>query len=487
VPESARFGSTVRRVTSAAFTLSASPLREFATLLCSTVVLVGWCSGCDLGGSSSRGGPAHDGPHPRVIARVATPPAPGPAPYDRVLVAKYGPASARKVFVLIPGIGASGYLRLVARELADRVPGMQVWTVDRRERGLEDTHVFARTLAGRATPQRMFDYYLGWMSNGRLRPHFRPRSGRASSFVRGWGLTVLMNDLHRVVQLARRGGRTVILGGHSLGAGATSAYATWDFGGRPGYRGLAGIVLIDGGLLGTFSDLRLDTVRRLLRRLRSGSPFFDLLHHGFPWLAGVISETGAVLAKLDPNGPSLLQQSPLLPRAFKPSVPVTNRAFFGYAFDHKTSPKAFAPIQVHSGRLAPTDAPRGWTDTGISPIGRLEQLLGEEPNGVDWYLPIRLQIDIGGASRLTRNPVTKLLRLRTYHLAGVDVPLYAFQSSLTHGRVLRAARAFIRSSKVPWSVLVDRSGTTSHLDPLSASPSRNDFLKTVLPFLRRVH
>jgi hypothetical protein len=34
-------------------------------------------------------------------------------------------------------------------------------------------------------------------------------------------------------------------------------------------------------------------------------------------------------------------------------------------------------------------------------------------------------------------------------------------------------------------VLVDRGRTTSHLDPLTAAPSRNDFLTTVVPFLRR--
>ena len=38
-----------------------------------------------------------------------------------------------------------------------------------------------------------------------------------------------------------------MLGGHSLGGSITTAYATWDFGGRPGARGLSGLVFIDGG------------------------------------------------------------------------------------------------------------------------------------------------------------------------------------------------------------------------------------------------
>ncbi|GAC1436610.1 MAG: hypothetical protein NVSMB51_08340 [Solirubrobacteraceae bacterium] len=56
------------------------------------------------------------------------------------------------------------------------------------------------------------------------------------TFVRQWGLTVAMNDLHRVIRAARdHGRRRVILGGHSLGAGETAAYATWDFHGRAGF------------------------------------------------------------------------------------------------------------------------------------------------------------------------------------------------------------------------------------------------------------
>ena len=38
-----------------------------------------------------------------------------------------------------------------------------------------------------------------------------------------------------------------MVGGHSLGGSITTAYATRDFNGRPGARGLAGLVYIDGG------------------------------------------------------------------------------------------------------------------------------------------------------------------------------------------------------------------------------------------------
>jgi hypothetical protein len=70
----------------------------------------------------------------------------------------------------------------------------------------------------------------------------------------------------------------------------------------------------------------------------------------------------------------------------------------------------------------------------------------------------------------------------------VNLPLYALQTDLTHGRVLRGARRFIAGSKVPRdrSVLVDASATESHLDPLTAAPARNRFLQTVVPFLRKL-
>jgi hypothetical protein len=62
------------------------------------------------------------------------------------------------------------------------------------------------------------------------------------------------------------------------------------------------------------------------------------------------------------------------------------------------------------------------------------------------------------------------------------------QTDLTHGRVLRGARCFMAGSKVPRarSVLVDASATESHLDPLTAASDRNRFLRTVVPFLRKL-
>src|SRR5215211_1597068 len=58
---------------------------------------------------------------------------PGPSKYDKVFVTKFGPNSAKRVLVLMPGYyGGAGDFTLDARELVKRVPGLQVWAVDRR-------------------------------------------------------------------------------------------------------------------------------------------------------------------------------------------------------------------------------------------------------------------------------------------------------------------------------------------------------------------
>ena len=53
--------------------------------------------------------------------------------------------------------------------------------------------------------------------------------------------------------------------------------------------------------------------------------------------------------------------------------------------------------------------------------------------------------------------------------------------------VLKGARALARRSHLPRRMvtLVDRHSTYDHIDPLSALPAKNAFVKTVVPFLRR--
>jgi hypothetical protein len=266
------------------------------------------------------------------------------------------------------------------------------------------------------------------------------------------------------------------------------AYAAWDFGGRAGHRDLSGLVLIDGGLLGSFTSPQLAGVRQRLAALQIGDPFLDLLGIGAPWAAGVLSATAGMYARLRPDERTTLLDFPLIPPSLRAPVPVTNEAALGYAFDHSTSPAALSLIQVRAGRLAASGDPRPWQDGEVSPIQRVARLFGRSPtDATEWYFPVRLSLDVDGASGLGRGPVTKLLGLREFHRRSIRLPLYALQTDLTGGRVLRGARRLIASTKIPArrSKLVDASRTNSHLDPLTAAPARSAFLKTVIPFLRR--
>jgi len=175
-----------------------------------------------------------------------------------------------------------------------------------------------------------------------------------------------------------------------------------------------------------------------------------------------------------------------LPPEFKPPIPATNRGAFGYAFDATTSPKALSLIHVQAGELGPTG---DWVDGEVSPIARVAQTFAREPaNATEWYFPAKLSIDVDAVNGLTRNAEADYLKLRPWHRHDVDLPLYALQTDITGGRVLRGAKRFIAGSKVPSSksVLVDASSDESHLDPLTAAPDRNRFLKTVVPFLRKL-
>ncbi|HSD81140.1 MAG TPA: hypothetical protein VLB47_10775 [Solirubrobacteraceae bacterium] len=413
-------------------------------------------------------------------------PGPGPAATDKVYVTKIGPSRARTVLVLIPGfVGGAGDFGLVGHDLVRRVPDLQVWAFDRRSQALEDTRAFDAARAGRTGVQAAYDHYLGWLTGVPVPGHFEPLDPARYAYARRWGLSTALRDVRRAVLLARRQGKRVLLGGHSLGASMATIYAAWDFAGHPGYEDVDGLVLIDGGTLGSFTTPSLQRTRDALASLRTGSPFVDLLGLGLPWAAGVFAQAGALAAFRAPAAPSLLQAFPLLPAEFRPPVPATNRGALGFAFDKDTSPAALSLVRVNAGRLGPDG---DWVDGEVTPIRRLADAFSGRPNATEWYFPRRLQIDVDAAQYLERNAQTRLLGLRPWHLGAVDVPVYAYQTDLTGGRVLRGARRFVQRSRSPRRLarLVDGSRTDSHLDPLLAAPSRSRFLKTVVPWLRRV-
>ena len=94
---------------------------------------------------------------------------PGPARYDRVSYERFGPASAKRVLILVPGTqGGAGDFSLVGPEIVKRVKGLQVWAYDRRSQALED-----HTRLRQRRPRPAFNYYL----QGGGRREVRPRAG----------------------------------------------------------------------------------------------------------------------------------------------------------------------------------------------------------------------------------------------------------------------------------------------------------------------
>jgi pimeloyl-ACP methyl ester carboxylesterase len=414
-----------------------------------------------------------------------------PSEYNRVGILKIGRAKARNVLVLNPGTSASAaYFAPLARAIVHRAPDWQVWAVERRENLLEDQSVLDRAKAGRATPQEVFNYYLGWVKDQSIATHIQLIPDARVSYAKQWGMNTEIRDLRRVVVRASKLGGKVVVGGHSLGGTITTAYASWDFHGRTGADGLAGLVFIDGGSGPTPTTKAAAT--KSLADLAAGSPWLQFGGIPSPF-AGLFNSAGALSVLLDPTSPSLAQASGLLPSGLVPPVLVTNAGQYGYALDTETSPSTLAAAQAHLGHLASSGDPRGWDDDGeLTPLRRMAEAFGgwglKGLDGTAWYHPLRLTIDAGAVAAGNANPAQKVLNVHATH--GHDLPrglrLYAFAAGLGGTRVLRAAKTLARQSHIPAShlTLVDRHSTYAHNDPNTAEPSKNAFLKTLVPFLK---
>jgi hypothetical protein len=420
--------------------------------------------------------------------------APGtPAKYNKVGVLKVGPKRAKNILVLNPGTSASAaYFAPLAADIARGAKGWQVWAVERRENLLEDHSRLNRAKTGHITGQQLFDYYLGWLTDSSIAPHFQFIPDAEVAYARRWGMRVEVEDLRRVVKSAQRVGNHVVVGGHSLGGSITSAYATWNFGGKPGARGLSGLVFIDGGSSPT--PISRDAAKRALKDLDDApSPWLTFGGIQAPF-TGLFNSTGASGVIMDPDSPSIGQAWALLPSNLKPLVPVTNAGEYGFSLDTETSPSGLIAAQAHLGHLAASGDPRGWDDAGeLTPLRRYARMFSgwglKGLDGTAWYHPQRLTIDSRAVAAGNANPAQKVLDVRATH--GDDLQrnlrIYAFGAALGGQRVLDAARALAKQSHIPKRnlTLVDRHATYAHNDPNSAAPT-NAFVKNLLPFLRRI-
>jgi hypothetical protein len=412
-----------------------------------------------------------------------------PARLDRVGVIKVGPAHARNVLVIEPGTSAgSAYFVPLARWLVSRAPNWQVWSVERRENLLEDQSELNLAKRGGASAAQVFNYYLGWIKDPSITRHVA--NIPPAPYAKRWGLGVAVGDLQRVITAARGLGGKVVLGGHSLGGGVVTAYATWNFGGHPGAARLAGLVYIDGGSFG----------QETAAAARSGLAALDA-PAASPWeafggipapLAGLLIASGSEGALVGPNDPSVGQASGLLPSDLTPTVPVTNLAELGYALNVGTSPAPLIAAQAHLGRGVSSTG--GWDSAGaLTPITRYAQMFsGADVTGADgseWYFPQRLSLDVAGVGNGTPSGAQRALGLKT--TLGRDLPrslrIYAFGARLGGRTILDEAAALARQSHIPRRqvTLIDRHSTYAHNDPIGAYP-RNAFFSHLIPFLRTV-
>jgi pimeloyl-ACP methyl ester carboxylesterase len=423
-----------------------------------------------------------------------------PAFFDQVGVIKVGSPQARNVLVLEPGTSAgAGYFIPFAKWLTEHTEGWQVWSVERRENLLEDQSVLTAAKFGLASPQELFDYYLGYLTNPSITVHFNPVPESTVGFARKWGMNVAVEDLHRVIEAAKALGGKVVLGGHSLGGSVVTAYATWDFGGKPGADGLSGLVYDDGG--SSPFPVSKERAEAELTALAKKSPWLAFGGIPAPFL-GIFSALGSTLTTIAPKGESLLEKSPLLPPFLRsPIAPVTNEAGFGFSVNVGTSPPNLVAAQIHGGKGVETEAEadglHGWNGEGaLTPVPRYAEMLAGTglvfADGTEWYFPERLTIDTGAVGDGIPNPAQEVLGEHAIH--GTELPkslkILAIDSELDKrlpANTLEGAVALAKLSGIPLAnlTLIEEESEYAHNDPAGAYPN-NEFFNHMVPFLQGI-
>ena len=329
---------------------------------------------------------------------------PGPARYDRVSYERFGPASAKRVLILVPGIqGGAGDFSLVGPEIVRHVKGLQVWAYDRRSQAFEDHTGFAT-----GDPDRAFGYYL------------KRRGGRREDVRAGRG---------RLGALRARVGVEARARGPAPGRQARAPRRAQGDPRRALARRVDGRRLRGVGLrrprraprpLRPRADRRrparlasprrsLAGVKQRLAALQTADPFLDLLGMRVPWAAGVSERDGRdVRARCGRTRARRSTDFPLIPASLRAPVPVTNEGGARLRVrPHAPRPPRSSLIQVRAGRLAASGDPRPWQDGEVTPIQRARARCSgaRRWTPTEWYFPIRLSLDVDGASGLGRNAV----------------------------------------------------------------------------------
>jgi pimeloyl-ACP methyl ester carboxylesterase len=410
-------------------------------------------------------------------------------------VLKVGSADAKNVLVLEPGTSAgAAYFVPLARWITAKAPAWQVWSVERRENLFEDQSELNAFKQGKISSTQLYNYYLGYLKDPSVQPHFKSIPDSSVAFAKDWGLDVAVQDLNLVIRAAKQLGGKVVLGGHSLGGSVVTAYATWDFKGHAGAKNLAGLVYIDGGSDATPVSAADATAALQTLDSPGASPWLSFGGIAAPY-AGIFNATGSSAALLDPNTPSLGQTSGLLPSSIVPPVPVSNVGQYGYALNVTTSPPNLVAAQAHLGQgLSAAGPVYGWNGTGaLTPIKRYATMFSgagiNSADGTEWYFPQRLTDDTGAVANGNANPAQAVLGVSAtmgHHLPP-GLRIYAFGARLGGQAVLTAAQDLAQQSNIPKGnlTLINRQSTYAHNDPAGAYPV-NAFFTGLLPFLGKI-
>ena len=184
--------------------------------------------------------PAASAKVPVKFKTMAGYPSPGtPANLNKVGVLQIGARSARNILVLNPGTSASAaYFAPLAKTVVEKAKGWQVWAVERRENLLEDHSVLDQAKDGnghgpgavRLLPRMAHrsEHHEPLPVHRRRRRRLRARLGHArrdrGPAARG----------EAGAEGRPQGGRWAAT---RSAARSPTAYATWDFDGKPGAQG----------------------------------------------------------------------------------------------------------------------------------------------------------------------------------------------------------------------------------------------------------
>jgi pimeloyl-ACP methyl ester carboxylesterase len=427
---------------------------------------------------------------------VATAHAETPADLDFVRVVRYRvdadpPKPARAIAVLMPGfLGGAGSFDPMARAIVRRSKGddaLEAWAVDRRSNLMEDHHGL-EVAQVKKDPELALSYYFddGEIEGQKFKGFLQPDE---VAFESEWGLETTVGDLASVIGVVNQADRKarVVLVGHSLGASIVEEYAAWDFGGKPGYADLAGLVLIDGMTREEGAAAPSVTKDEYLKGTSAGlfsSPGLDAIrvdkqYVALPFLGLDIYPVAAITAMRSRLSPEKITKDPYRDKAFQTllslsAVPkMTNRAAMGLAFDSESNGISFAAVSCGTSKGGPTEkypsllggtltqpsdpaATYDWVEydqvtpkehTSIDDIARS----WSEGPGLDfaeWYFPARLAGDTPAAGSLVLKKGDWPLDeqgLRAMHGGAMDLPILGAVAALVGDvKALDPLRALVK-------------------------------------------